>query len=29
MPGGFSSTGPVSNYTYDPPSRTFQEHFSV
>jgi hypothetical protein len=28
MPGSFSSTGPVSNYTYDPPSRTFQEHFS-
>ena len=23
MPGSFSSTGPVSNYTYDPPSRTF------
>ena len=28
MPGSFSSTGPVSNYTYDPPSRTFTEYFS-
>jgi hypothetical protein len=28
MPGSFSSTGPVSNFTYDPPSRTFQENFS-
>lgn len=27
-PGSFSSTGPVSNYTYDPPSRTFFEDFS-
>ena len=27
MPGSFSSTGPVSNFTYDPPSRTFQESF--
>jgi hypothetical protein len=29
MPGSFSSTGPVSNFTYDPPSRTFFEDFSV
>jgi hypothetical protein len=28
MPGSFSSTGPVSNYTYNPPSRTFFEDFS-
>ena len=28
MPGSFSSTGPVSNFTYDPPSRTFFEDFS-
>ena len=28
MPGSFSSTGPVSNYTYDPPSRTFLEYYS-
>ncbi len=28
MPGSFSSTGPVSNFTYDPPSRTFYEDFS-
>jgi hypothetical protein len=28
MPGSFSSTGPVSNYTYDPPSRTFTEYYS-
>lgn len=27
-PGSFSSTGPVSNFTYDPPSRTFYEDFS-
>ncbi|MGI8988105.1 MAG: carboxypeptidase regulatory-like domain-containing protein [Bryobacteraceae bacterium] len=27
-PGSFSSTGPVSNYTYDPPSRTFFEDYS-
>ena len=27
-PGSFSSTGPVSNFTYDPPSRTFFEDFS-
>ena len=26
--GSFSSTGPVSNYTYNPPSRTFFEDFS-
>lgn len=23
MPGSFTSTGPVSNFTYDPPSRTY------
>jgi hypothetical protein len=28
MPGSFSSTGPVSNFTYDPPSRTYYEDFS-
>jgi hypothetical protein len=28
MPGSFSSTGPVSNYTYDPPSRSFNEDYS-
>ena len=28
MPGSFSSTGPISNFTYDPPSRTFFEDFS-
>ncbi len=28
MPGSFSSTGPVSNFTYDPPSRTFFEDYS-
>ena len=28
MPGSFSSTGPVSNFTYNPPSRTFFEDFS-
>ena len=28
MPGSFSSTGPVSNYTYNPPSRTYFEDFS-
>ena len=27
-PGSFSSTGPVSNYTYEPPSRTFFEDYS-
>ncbi len=27
MPGSFSSTGPVSNFTYDPPSRTFYEDY--
>jgi hypothetical protein len=27
-PGAYSSTGPVSNYTYDPPSRTFFEDYS-
>jgi Carboxypeptidase regulatory-like domain/TonB dependent receptor len=27
FPGSFSSTGPVSNFIYDPPSRTFQENF--
>lgn len=27
-PGSFSSTGPVSNFTYDPPSRTYNEDFS-
>ncbi|MEO7143719.1 MAG: carboxypeptidase-like regulatory domain-containing protein, partial [Bryobacteraceae bacterium] len=29
MPGSFSSTGPVSNFTYDPPSRTFYEDYST
>jgi hypothetical protein len=28
MPGSFSSTGPVSNFTYNPPSRTFFEDYS-
>lgn len=28
MPGSFTSTGPVSNFTYDPPSRTFFEDYS-
>ena len=28
MAGSFSSTGPVSNFTYDPPSRTFYEDYS-
>jgi len=28
MPDSFSSVGPVSNYIYHPPSRTFQEHYS-
>ncbi len=28
MPGSFSSTGPVSNFTYNPPSRTYNEDFS-
>ena len=27
-PGSFSSTGPVSNFTYNPPSRTFFEDYS-
>jgi Carboxypeptidase regulatory-like domain/TonB-dependent Receptor Plug Domain/TonB dependent receptor len=27
-PGSFSSTGPVSNFTYNPPSRTYFEDFS-
>jgi hypothetical protein len=28
MAGSFSSTGPVSNFTYNPPSRTFFEDYS-
>ncbi|MDQ2898259.1 MAG: TonB-dependent receptor [Acidobacteriota bacterium] len=28
FPGSFSSTGPVSNFVYDPPSRTFYEDYS-
>ncbi len=28
MAGTFSSTGPVSNFTYNPPSRTYDEDFS-
>ena len=28
MAGSFSSTGPISNFTYNPPSRTFYEDFS-
>lgn len=28
MPGSLSSTGPVSNFTYDPPSRTYFEDYS-
>jgi len=28
LPGSFSSTGPVSNFTYNPPSRTFFEDYS-
>jgi hypothetical protein len=28
MAGSFSSTGPVSNFTYNPPSRTFYEDYS-
>ena len=28
FPGSFSSTGPVSNFTYNPPSRTFFEDYS-
>jgi hypothetical protein len=28
LPGSFSSTGPVSNFVYNPPSRTFNEYFS-
>ena len=27
-PGSFSSTGPLNNFVYDPPSRTFYEDFS-
>ena len=27
-PGSFSSTGPVSNFTYNPPSRTYFEDYS-
>jgi hypothetical protein len=27
-PGSFSSTGPLNNFVYDPPSRTFYEDYS-